>query len=98
MHQYKNHWLHKLGIMSENQFQQIRAALHPEGRVSCVGDKCHQLHATIDSLNKHAKRAFVLDCECSFDEGGKASNHGTIMCVDIILPNQINIKLISLCL
>ena len=59
--------------MSEYRFKQIRAAFHPESGVSSVSDKCHQLRACINSLNEHAKRAFVLGRECSFDEGGIAS-------------------------
>jgi hypothetical protein len=38
--------------------------------MSSVGDKCHQLRASITSLNEHAKRVFIPERECSFDEGG----------------------------
>jgi hypothetical protein len=60
-------------IMSFYRFRQIRAALHPETGSSLVNDKCHQLRASIQSLNEHARRAFILGRECSFDEGGIAS-------------------------
>eukprot|EP00804_Cyclotella_cryptica_P002240 CCRYP_019741-RA/>CCRYP_019741-RA protein AED:0.59 eAED:0.51 QI:0/0/0/0.33/0/0.33/3/0/370 len=35
-------------------------ALHPETGSSLVNDKCHQLRASIQSLNEHARRAFIL--------------------------------------
>jgi hypothetical protein len=38
-----------------------------------IGDKCHQLRAAIQFLNKHAKKSFILGCEISCDEGGIAS-------------------------
>ena len=50
-------------VMSEHRFKQIRAAFHLESWVSTVSDKCHQLRASINSLNEHAKRAFVLGQE-----------------------------------
>jgi hypothetical protein len=55
------------------RFLQIRAALHPEDGVSEIGDKCHQLRATLQFLNKHAKKLFILGCKISFDKGGIAS-------------------------
>ena len=60
-------------VMSEYCFKQIRTVFHPESGMSSVGDKCHQLHASITSLNEHAKRVFILRRECSFDEGGITS-------------------------
>ncbi len=57
-------------IMSYFRFRQIRAALRPELDHSSVGDKCHQLRASLVSLNEHAKRTFILGREASFDEGG----------------------------
>jgi hypothetical protein len=59
--------------MPEYRFRQIRAALHPEIKKSSVQDKCHQLRASILSLNEHAKRTFILGKECSFDQGGIAN-------------------------
>jgi hypothetical protein len=59
--------------MCEHRFRQIHAAFHPESGISTVGDKCHQLRSSINSLNEHAKHTFVLGRECSFDERGIAS-------------------------
>ena len=59
--------------LSYGRFIQIRDALHPERGESDIGDKCHQLRAAIQYLNQHAKRAFVLGRQFSFDEGGIAS-------------------------
>ena len=47
-------------VMAEHRFKQIRAAFHSESGVSTVSDKCHQLWASINSLDEHARRAFVL--------------------------------------
>lgn len=60
-------------VMPEYRFRQIRAALYPEIQKTSVQDKCHQLRASILSLNEHAKRSFILGKECSFDEGGIAN-------------------------
>jgi len=60
-------------IMSEYCSQQIQAAFCPESGVSSVGDKCHQLQPSINSLNEYSKPTFILGYECSFDEGGIAS-------------------------
>lgn len=60
-------------VMKEYGFKQIRSALHLASGLSNVGNKCHQLRAAIESLNKHAKCAFILGRHCSFDEGGIAS-------------------------
>ena len=57
-------------VMTDYRFRQIRAALRPELDHSSVGDRCHQLRASIVSLNEHAKRTFILGREASFDEGG----------------------------
>ena len=59
--------------MASYHFCQIHAALHPEIGSSTIGDRCHQLHASIESLNAHAKRSFILGRQCSFDEGGIAN-------------------------
>ena len=59
--------------LTYKHFLQIRAAIHPEDGTSEIGDKCHQLRAAIQFLNKHAKKSFILGRELSFDEGGIAS-------------------------
>ena len=41
-------------VMTDYRFRQIRAALRPELDHSSVGDKCHQLRASIVSLNEHS--------------------------------------------
>jgi hypothetical protein len=51
-------------------FKQTRAAFHPDSGMSSVGDKCHQLRASIKSLTKCA---LILGQECSIDEGRIAS-------------------------
>jgi hypothetical protein len=60
-------------IMMSYRFHQIRATLHPKSGSSLVSNKCHQLCASIQSLNKHARRAFILGRECLFIERGIAS-------------------------
>ena len=51
-------------------FLQIRATIHPKDGISDIGDKCHQLGAAIQFLNKHAKKSFILGRELTFDEEG----------------------------
>lgn len=58
-----NQWIHwgwAADIMTDYRFRQIHAALWPELDHSSVGDKCHQLRASIVSLNEQAKRNFIL--------------------------------------
>lgn len=62
-----------IGCNVRVSFQTNPSSVPPRNVTSSVGDKCHQLHASITSLNEHAKCVFVLGRECSFDEGGIAS-------------------------
>jgi hypothetical protein len=71
-------------------------ALHPEQGESEIGDKCHQLCAAVQYLNQHAKRAFVLGCHCSFDEGGSQVNLNTTLCDNTLPANLTSIVLTSL--
>lgn len=87
-----------LDNITENHFQQIRAALHTESGISSVGDKCHQLRVVIKSSNKHAKTGFMLTHECLFDEGGIASKlrHNPVCQYNSSKPDKYRIN--SLCL
>jgi fatty acid-binding protein DegV len=75
--------------LTYSQCLQIRAALHPEQGESKIGDKCHQLHAAIQYLNQHAKRAFVLGCHSSFDQLSERLTHGRFLQIRVALhPEQ----------
>ena len=52
---------------------QIHVVLHSEMGFSTVGDHCHQLCASIVSLNPNAKQSFILGRQHLFDEGDIAS-------------------------
>lgn len=83
-------------VMPSYRFHQICAALHPEIGSSTVGDRCHQLRASIVSLNTHAKWAFILGQQCLFDEGGIASKTRYNSSVRITHQSQTSTESISL--
>ena len=62
-----------LKIISQYHFKQIRAACNPEVGKSIIGDKCHQLCHTLNTLNQASFRAFIPGWDLSFDEGSVAS-------------------------
>ena len=80
-------------VMPEYRFRQIHAALHPELQKTSVQDKCHQLRALIVSLNKHAKRSFILGKECSFNEGGIANKlcYNPVHQYNVLKPDKYRI-------
>jgi hypothetical protein len=48
------------GRLSYGRFIPLYACLCPKMGESDIGDKCPQLHTTIESLNCHAKKTFAL--------------------------------------